>query len=209
LRIDHPKPDMDYVIAWEPMNEAEVAKRMGNESSAREFAVTADARGAAILAAFLKAFLPANSIEKWSLALYAYDPAAVAFRLTESCDQKLRPLQTPIRPDAIVECRTSQNALNFAWLGDPTTIDLPPDDANAIRLGFKTGELGLACVPVRFSLRAVNPPPWGILRLAARNEEAKALISPTNNDTFEQRLQAGMAALLAEVLRKGDTDVGS
>ncbi len=202
FQIPYPRPGVDYQIAWKPVTEATLDENTGNAAPRAAFAEAAQKRGAALLAAFGGPLLSRQPKGRWSIGLYLHNPQTATFKPLAVQPLGMDQLPSPLQPPAY-DLTTCPVALATAWWGQDAMFRRPNGEnaeERAKQLGFLDDELGLICLPVRFALRAVNPPPWGMVRAAALNPEAMTLLDPMNKDILGRALSAGMTALIAKGL---------
>jgi len=65
----------------------------------------------------------------------------------------------------------SQNVLARAWWGEEPFCVVRTASEKAIRSGFLSSEEAVLGVPIRLSLRSINPPPWGVVRIGMGRKE--------------------------------------
>ena len=105
------------------------------------------------------------------------------------------PDQTP--PSQVV-MSGSQNVLARAWWGEEPFCFLRSAPEKAIRTGFLSSEEAVIVVPIRLSLRSINPPPWGVVRIGmGRKEDLEKL----TEESLSTILLDSAIVLMSEVFR--------
>jgi predicted phosphodiesterase len=175
LRVAYPEGDHDYQIAWKPISQRAVNELTQNVLPIEQFVefVREKKNANDLLRLFRKQLKRASYPECSSVALYIRSDNGAPSLERVDCigwtgDGK--PGSHDI-PPALIDLVGGHQILARAWWGESFYVPRPEDDIQALRSGFLPTEQLIVGLPIRLSLRSVNPPPWGVLRLGITDKD--------------------------------------
>jgi len=175
LRVDYPQGYHEYQIAWKPVPQATVNEFTQNYNLLKGFSQHARAReqSEALLKTFRGKLIGASFPEYLSLALYVPSQNGPSYLDRVACigwQNETIPDRDQTPPLQLL-LTGSQNVLARAWWGEEPFCVVRTASEKAIRSGFLSSEEAVLGVPIRLSLRSINPPPWGVVRIGMGRKE--------------------------------------
>jgi len=210
LRIEYPQGGYDYQIAWKSVPQWMVNRLMDNDGPRRDFGKTARLRGNELLKSFRKQLKKSSFPDCSSVALYVPPENGEPNLDRVACIDWKGDSEPPCEamPPRLIPLIGGQQLLARAWCGEPFVVFRPSDRVQAHRSGFLTNadpkldESVVFGVPIRLSLRSINPPPWGVVRIGVTGSDQK-LQDLDNVEKLSTILLAAATILLSATL---DTD---
>lgn len=182
LRIPFPRIDAKYTLLWEPVREKIVSQIMQDNSFYTSFCKAAEERGDELLQTFSEVFKETWIWGNSTIALFIKEKKAkcVAY-IPLGPRSPSGYLQNPFAVS--FDLAGESNPLVKAWRGSAETTIRPEDETEAEDAGFLPREGVVLCIPIRFGLGDVNPPPWGVVRIGvAKTELTEEVVLPSEID---------------------------